>query len=58
MVKVCGNKRIRLLIGVVPFTPIFAAIGEKVRDRLSWYVAADHWNLQTRSRKNALFVSP
>jgi hypothetical protein len=48
----------RLLIDVVPFTPIFTAIDEQVRDRVSWYVVVVYWNLQTRTRKNALFVSP
>lgn len=34
IVEVCGNKRIRLLIDVVPFKLIFTAIVEQVRDRV------------------------
>ena len=56
-VKVCGNKRIRLLIEVVPFKPIFTAIGKQVRDRVSWYVVVVYCNLQIRTRKNVLLVS-
>jgi len=57
IVKVCGNKRIRLLIDLVPFKPIFTAIGKQFSDRVSWYVVVVYCNLQIRTRKNALFVS-
>ena len=58
MVNVCGNKRIHFLIFVVPLTPSLTAIGKEVRVRVSWNVVVVDWNLQTRIRRNALFVSP
>jgi len=55
---VCGNERIRLLIVVVPFTPSFTANGKQVRVTVRWCVVVVDWNLQTRIRKNVLFMSP
>jgi len=46
------------LIVVVPFTPSFTANGKRVRVRVSWYVVVVNCNLQTRIRKDMLFVSP
>jgi hypothetical protein len=49
---------VSVLIAVVPFTPSFKAIGKQVSVRVGWYIVVADWNLRTRIRMNALFVSP